>query len=94
MQIYAVIGDTLQTYLLWTRLIERCLPSFKWKGGDPDYLIRIATADLATYQILRDEKLAALPGVQRLSSTIVMKRVVDDRPFLVSVASEGTHYRR
>jgi len=49
--------------------------------GDPDYLIRVATADLAAYQILRDEKLATLPGVQRLSSTIVMKRVVDNRPF-------------
>jgi DNA-binding Lrp family transcriptional regulator len=53
--------------------------------GDPDYLIRVATADLAAYQALRDEKLGALPGVQRLSSTIVMKRVVDDRPYPVAV---------
>ena len=51
--------------------------------GDPDYLIRVATADLAAYQALRDEKLASLPGVQRLTSTIVMKRVVDSRPFPV-----------
>src|SRR5215468_10908089 len=50
--------------------------------GDPDYLIRVATADLAAYQALRDEKLGALPGVQRLTSTIVMKRVVADRPYL------------
>lgn len=49
--------------------------------GDPDYLIRVATADIAAYQRLRDEKLATLPGVQRLTSTIVMKRVVDERPF-------------
>ena len=49
--------------------------------GDPDYLVRVATTDLAAYQALRDEKLATLPGVQRLSSTIVMKRVVDNRPF-------------
>ena len=48
--------------------------------GDPDYLVRVATADLAAYQVLRDEKLATLPGVHRLSSTIVMKRVVDERP--------------
>jgi hypothetical protein len=34
------------------------------------------------YQALRDEKLGALPGVQRLTSTIVMKRVVEDRPYL------------
>jgi DNA-binding Lrp family transcriptional regulator len=52
--------------------------------GDPDYLVRVATADLAAYQALRDEKLATLPGVQRLTSTIVMKRVVDDRPLRVS----------
>src|SRR2546430_5417789 len=49
--------------------------------GDPDYLVRVATADLAAYAALRDEKLAALPGVQRLTSTIVMKRVVADRPY-------------
>ena len=57
--------------------------------GDPDYLVRVATADLASYQVLRDEKLATLPGVQRLTSTIVMKRVVDDRPFPVSPPPGG-----
>jgi len=49
--------------------------------GDPDYLIRVAAADLAAYQALRDEKLATLPGVHRLTSTIVMKRIVDDQPY-------------
>lgn len=49
--------------------------------GDPDYLVRVATTDLTAYQELRDRKLAALPGVQRLTSTIVMKRIVDDRPY-------------
>jgi DNA-binding Lrp family transcriptional regulator len=57
--------------------------------GDPDYLVRVATADLAAYQVLRDEKLATLPGVQRLTSTIVMKRVVNDRPFPVSPPPGG-----
>ena len=51
--------------------------------GDPDYLLRVSTADIAAYQSLRDEKLATLPGVQRLTSTIVMKRIVDDRPYPV-----------
>jgi DNA-binding Lrp family transcriptional regulator len=50
--------------------------------GDPDYLVRVATADLEAYQTLRDERLATLPGVRRLTSTIVMKRIVDERPFL------------
>jgi DNA-binding Lrp family transcriptional regulator len=49
--------------------------------GDPDYLVRVATTDLNAYQELRDQKLGALPGVQRLTSTIVMKRIVDDRPY-------------
>src|SRR6201990_2987755 len=38
--------------------------------GDPDYLIRVATASLAAYQALRDSKLGPLPGGQRLSPTI------------------------
>ena len=48
--------------------------------GDPDYLLRVVTADLAAYQRLQDEKLTALPGVQRMTSTLVMKRVVPARP--------------
>lgn len=48
--------------------------------GDPDYLLRIVTTDLAAYQALQDEHLAALPGVQRMTSTLVMKEVVTDRP--------------
>jgi DNA-binding Lrp family transcriptional regulator len=49
--------------------------------GDPDYLLRVATADIAAYQTLRDTQLATLAGVGRLTSTIVMKRVVDERPY-------------
>ena len=30
--------------------------------GDPDYLVRVATADLEAHQILRDERLAPLPS--------------------------------
>ncbi len=61
--------------------------------GDPDYLIRVATADLASYQTLRDEKLAALPGVHRLTSTIVMKRIVDDRPYPTLSRGISARYR-
>lgn len=48
--------------------------------GDPDYLLRVVTADLGAYQRLEDDVLSALPGVQRLNSTLVMKHVVDERP--------------
>jgi DNA-binding Lrp family transcriptional regulator len=46
----------------------------------PDYLLRVVTKDLAAFQEFYDSTLAALPGVQRLTSTLIMKNVVDDRP--------------
>jgi DNA-binding Lrp family transcriptional regulator len=55
--------------------------------GDPDYLLRVVTADLKAYAMLEDETLAALPGVQRLTSTLVMKRVVDDRPLPIGAST-------
>jgi len=48
--------------------------------GDPDYLLRVVATDLDDYAALRDHELATLPGVQRITSTIVMKRIVDNRP--------------
>ena len=48
--------------------------------GDPDYLVRVVARDLPAYRQLYDEHLAALPGVLRLSSTLVMKSVVEARP--------------
>jgi DNA-binding Lrp family transcriptional regulator len=47
--------------------------------GDPDYLLRVIAADLPAFQQLYDNRLATLPGVQRLSSTLVMKSVVENR---------------
>ena len=48
--------------------------------GDPDYLLRVIARDLPAFQQLYDDVIAALPGVQRLSSTLVMKSVVENRP--------------
>ena len=48
--------------------------------GDPDYLLRVVARDLDSFAALRDQKLATLPGIHRLTSTIVMKRIVDNRP--------------
>jgi DNA-binding Lrp family transcriptional regulator len=48
--------------------------------GDPDYLLRVVAADLPDFQRFYDERLATLPGLRRLTSTIVMKDVVDHRP--------------
>jgi DNA-binding Lrp family transcriptional regulator len=48
--------------------------------GELDYLLRVVTKDLAAFQRVYDEQLSALPGVQRLTSTLVMKTIIDDRP--------------
>jgi DNA-binding Lrp family transcriptional regulator len=48
--------------------------------GDPDYLLRVITRDLRAFQTLYDDRLATLPGVQRLGSTLVMKSIVENRP--------------
>ena len=47
--------------------------------GDPDYLLHVVAADLPAFQQLYDKRLTSLPNVQRLTSTLVMKRVIQDR---------------
>ncbi len=43
--------------------------------GSPDYLLRVIATDLPGYQRFYDDQLAALPGVERLQSTLVMKNL-------------------
>jgi DNA-binding Lrp family transcriptional regulator len=45
--------------------------------GELDYLLRVVTKDLTAYQQFYDEHLATIEGVQRATSTIVMKHIVD-----------------
>lgn len=48
--------------------------------GDPDFLVRVATRNLAAFQQLYDTSLTRLPGVLKLSTTLIMKSVVEPRP--------------
>ena len=48
--------------------------------GDPDYLLRVIGRDLRAFQQVYDARLATLPGVQRVSCTLVMKSVIENRP--------------
>ncbi|QQC64174.1 Lrp/AsnC family transcriptional regulator [Paraburkholderia ginsengisoli] len=48
--------------------------------GDPDYMLHVVTQDLKAFQTLYDRSLLALPCVLRLSSTLVMKSICQDRP--------------
>lgn len=52
--------------------------------GEPDYLLHVMTADLPAFQQLYDTELSSLPGVQKLTSTLVMKNVVHGRPLPLS----------
>ena len=46
--------------------------------GDPDFLLRIAVADLAAYERFYTETLSGLPGVAQLTSHLAMKAVKAD----------------
>jgi DNA-binding Lrp family transcriptional regulator len=48
--------------------------------GEPDYLIRVVSPDLPSYQHLYETAFIRLPGVRGLNSTIVMKHAVSARP--------------
>lgn len=52
--------------------------------GEPDYLLRVVTANLPAYQQLYDGVLSKLPGLRGLTSTIVMKESVPRRPLPAS----------
>lgn len=43
--------------------------------GEPDYLLKVVAEDLPAYQRFFDSELTRLPGVQRVSSTLVMKNL-------------------
>lgn len=51
--------------------------------GDPDYLLRIAVADVAAYERFRSGSLFDLPGVAQLTSHLMMKQVKEDQGFPV-----------
>ncbi|WP_318241979.1 Lrp/AsnC family transcriptional regulator [Arthrobacter gallicola] len=46
--------------------------------GEPDFLLKVIAADLQAYQRFYDEVLVGLPGVEKLTSTIVMKTVKEE----------------
>ena len=48
--------------------------------GQPDYLVRVAVADAAAYESFYIDTLAALPGVQSLTSMTTMKTIKRNSP--------------
>jgi DNA-binding Lrp family transcriptional regulator len=51
--------------------------------GEPDYLLRVIATDLAEFQQLYDSELGKLPGVRRLTTSLIMKTIVEDKPLPV-----------
>jgi DNA-binding Lrp family transcriptional regulator len=47
--------------------------------GEPDYMLQVLTKDMPAFQRVYDDQLSVLPSVLRLSSTLVMKTVVQSR---------------
>jgi transcriptional regulator, AsnC family len=58
-------------------------------SGDPDYMLQLVSRDLKSFQVLYDEKLSGMPGVQRLNTTLVMKTVVQYRPMPLYIDTTG-----
>lgn len=48
--------------------------------GQPDYLVRVAVADVAAYEAFYIDTLAALPGIQTLTSMTTMKTIKRHQP--------------
>lgn len=48
--------------------------------GEPDYLLRVVSADLPSYQHLYENVFIRIPGVRGFTSTIVMKQAIGPRP--------------
>jgi DNA-binding Lrp family transcriptional regulator len=47
--------------------------------GDPDYLLQGVAKDLPAFQTLYDAQLTSIANVKRLSSTRVVKEVIQDQ---------------
>ena len=81
--VFVILGNTSrETVAAFERGVE-ALPHVVQAQrlfGEPDYILRVIARDVHAYQLIYDEQLTALPGVQTLRSTLVMKRLVEQRP--------------
>ncbi|MEV6206347.1 Lrp/AsnC family transcriptional regulator [Kitasatospora sp. NPDC051914] len=57
--------------------------------GEPDYLLRIAVADIAAYERFITDVLSGLPGIAQVNSLMTMKRVKGDAGLPVLPSAPG-----
>ena len=77
--VFVTMRDGVREHLVAFEDTVRAIPNIihaQRLFGDPDYFLRVITRDLDAFQHLYDDTLSALPGVQRLTSTLVMKNIV------------------
>jgi len=55
-------------------------------AGEADYLLQVITGDVELLDSLLREELCRLPGVERLVSTVCLKRIKDDGPMTRAAA--------
>lgn len=59
------------------------------KHGAPDYRLLVITRGLPAFQPLYHDRLSKLPSVRRLTSTLVMARVIQDRSLPLGFGLRG-----
>lgn len=85
--VFVTMGRTdVETIAAFERAVETepSIVTAQRLFGETDYMLRVLTRDLADYQQVYDTKLGTLPGVQRLTSTMVMKRLGDEHGVPIS----------
>lgn len=55
-------------------------------SAEPDYMLRVIPTDLPAFQHRYDSELATLRGVQKLTSTLVVKNIVKNRRLALQLA--------
>ncbi|MGI5466348.1 Lrp/AsnC family transcriptional regulator [Streptomyces sp. CA-132043] len=76
-EIYAQDRKTVQDFEATVASYEEVI-EFRRMYGRPDYFLRVAVADHATYESFMTGKLSGLPAVLRLESHLTMKTIKAD----------------
>ncbi|MEU8956569.1 Lrp/AsnC family transcriptional regulator [Streptomyces sp. NPDC048518] len=76
-EIYAQDRKTVTAFEKTVSSYEEVI-EFRRMYGRPDYFLRVAVSDHASYEAFLTDKLSGLPAVLRLESHLTMKKIKDD----------------
>lgn len=69
-------ADAVQNFVREVRARAEVLQCFALTG-DSDYVLRVVTADLPSYNAFLNDYLFSLPGVSKVSTSVVMETIKD-----------------